>query len=204
MYSGNLWPGKNQGLTMEVYDLKNVKRSMFILVTLLAILCLSAVTQAAEVALTSVGQSPDAMMVMVVLKKMQIETDFDALMKPGDLKDQKVLIAVVGGSSKGLGAAGINSEQEKERSTSLLAKAKDAGVKILVMHVGGEGRRGTLSDLFIEAVVPFADRITIVKGGNHDGLFDTLKSEETPLAEVETIRAIDAPLNRDLSDWGIL
>jgi hypothetical protein len=189
---------------MEVYDLKNVKRSMFILVTLLAILCLSAVTQAAEVALTSVGQSPDAMMVMVVLKKMQIETDFDALMKPGDLKDQKVLIAVVGGSSKGLGAAGINSEQEKERSTSLLAKAKDAGVKILVMHVGGEGRRGTLSDLFIEAVVPFADRITIVKGGNHDGLFDTLKSEETPLAEVETIRAIDAPLNRDLSDWGIL
>ena len=193
-----------QGLTMEVYDLKSVKRSTVLLVAILAILFLSTGAQAAEVALTSVGQSPDAMMVMVVLKKLQIETDFDALMKPGDLKDHKVLVAVVGGSSKGLGAAGINSEQEKERSISLLEKAKDAGVKILVMHVGGEGRRGTLSDLFIEAVVPFADRITIVKGGNHDGLFDTLRSEEVPLVEVETIRAIDTPLNRDLSDWGVL
>jgi hypothetical protein len=175
-----------------------------VLSALAALLFFAPLAAAAEVALTSVGQSPDAMMVMVVLKKLKIETDFDALMKPEDLSGHKILIAVVGGSSKGLGAAGINSEQEKDRAVSLIMKAKEKGARILVMHVGGEGRRGTLTDLFIEAVVPFADRITIVKGGNQDGLFDKLKAENVPIVEVETIRAIDVPLGKDLSDWGTL
>jgi len=60
---------------------------------------------AADVALTSVGQSPDAMMIRVVLRNMGIAHDYDSLMQPEMLADQKVLIAVVGGSSKGLGAA---------------------------------------------------------------------------------------------------
>jgi len=53
-------------------------------------------------------------------------------------------------------------------------------------------------------VVPLADRITLVRGGNKDGIFEKLKSEKTAVVEVETIRAIDKPITRDLSDWGIL
>jgi len=175
-----------------------------VLSALAALLFFAPLAAAADVALTSVGQSPDAMMVMVVLKKLQVDTDFDALMKPESLSGHKVLIAVVGGSSKGLGAAGINPEQEKDRAVSLIKKAKENGARILVMHVGGEGRRGTLTDLFIEAVVPLADRITLDRGGNKDGIFEKLKSEKTAVVEVETIRAIDKPITRDLSDWGIL
>jgi len=182
-----------------------IKRFPTLVITSLAVfLFFAPMAAAAEVALTSVGQSPDAMMVMVVLKKLQVDTDFDALMKPESLSGHKVLIAVVGGSSKGLGAAGINPEQEKDRAVSLIKKAKENGARILVMHVGGEGRRGTLTDLFIEAVVPLADRITLVRGGNKDGIFEKLKSEKTAVVEVETIRAIDKPITRDLSDWGIL
>lgn len=184
--------------------MKKQKTLTMFLVSILAFLLTAPVAFGAEVALTSVGQSPDAMMVMVVLKKMKVDIDFDALMKPEDILGHKVLIAVVGGSSKGLGAAGINAEQEKERAISLINKARENRSKILVMHVGGEGRRGTLSDLFIKAVVPLADRITLVKGGNHDGLFSELKAEDVQIIEVETIRAIDVPLGKDLSDWGIL
>ncbi len=179
-------------------------RGMFLILGLGLLLTASSMALAADLALTSVGQSPDAMMVMVVLKNLKVETDFDALMKPEAFSGYKVLVAVVGGSSKGLGAAGINQEQEKERAISLVQKARDEGARILVMHVGGAGRRGTLSDLFIEAVVPLADRITVVKGGNHDGIFDRLKAEDTPITEVETIRAVDEPLKKDLSDWGVL
>ncbi|HOI81221.1 MAG: DUF6305 family protein [Thermovirgaceae bacterium] len=183
---------------------KTTRKAALFLLAAIIIVSASSVAFAAQVALTSVGQSPDAMMAMVVLKNMKVETDFDALMQPEDLSGHKVLIAVVGGSSKGLGAAGINQEQERDRALALIDRARGSGVRILVMHVGGAGRRGTLSDMFIEAVVPLAERITIVRGGNLDGLFDRIKGENVPVTEVETIRAIDEPLKRDLSDWGVL
>lgn len=159
---------------------------------------------AADVALTSVGQSPDAVMVRVVMKKLKVEADYDALMKPEALGSQKVLVAVVGGSSKGLGAAGINADQEKARAVTLLEAAKKKGMKILVMHVGGEGRRGTLTDLFINAAVPFGERLILVKGGNNDGLFNKLAKKGAPITEVATVAAVQAPLEQALKDWKIL
>lgn len=163
------------------------------------------VALAADVALTSVGQSPDAMMAKVVLKKMKVDVDFDALMKPDALAGHKVLIAVVGGSSKGLGAAGIDKDQEKGRSVELIQAARDAGIKVLVMHVGGAGRRGTLSDLFIGATVPMGDRLIMVQGANHDGFFDTLiEGRDIPVDVAPTIRAIDVPMKKALVEWGVL
>ena len=32
-------------------------------------------------------------------------------------------------------------------------------MKVLVMHIGGKGRRGTLTDLFIVEAVPMADQL---------------------------------------------
>ena len=56
------------------------------------------------------------MMVKVVLKKWTWKWTFDSAMDPAAIKDNhKVLIVVVGGSSKGLGAAGIDQDQEKAR-----------------------------------------------------------------------------------------
>jgi hypothetical protein len=160
---------------------------------------------ASNIALTSVGQSPDAMMVRVILKNMKIQNDYNNLMKVEDLKDQKVLIAVVGGSSKGLGAAGINKEEEKERAIKLIEAAKQKGMKILVMHVGGAGRRGQLSDMFIEAVVPYADAVIVVKGGNDDGLFTKLlKSDDVPILEANSVKETASPIKEVLSSWNVL
>jgi dihydropteroate synthase len=159
---------------------------------------------AADVAITSVGQSPDGMMVKVLMRKLGIEPDYDAMMKSDALKDQKVLIAVVGGSSKGLGAAGIDKEEERKRAVTLIGDAKEKNIKVLVMHVGGEGRRGELSDLFARAVAPLGERVIVVKSGNADNLFGATKAQDADLIEVENIQAAVTPLEATLKEWGIV
>jgi hypothetical protein len=178
-----------------------------LVLTMLALLVFSVQGEAfaADVALTSVGQSPDAMMVRVVLRNMGIDHDYDSLMKPEDLSDQKVLVAVVGGSSKGLGAAGIDKEQEKDRAMELIETARQKGMKILVMHVGGAGRRGQLSDLFIEAVAPLSDALIVVEGGNEDGLFYRLiEGKDIPMHGADSVKGTNIPLEKVLTGWGVI
>lgn len=181
-------------------------RKILMLAVLVSLMAFSAnAASASDIALTSVGQSPDAMMVRVVLKNMKVQNDYNNLMKAEDLKDQKVLIAVVGGSSKGLGAAGINKEEEKERAIKLIEAAKQKGMKVLVMHVGGAGRRGQLSDMFIEAVVPYADAVIVVKGGNDDELFTKLlEGKNVPMLEADSVKETVSPMKEVLSSWNVL
>ena len=91
------------------------KKIFSIVLTIFIVVLFDSMALAATIALTSAGQSPDAMMVKVILKKMNVEADFDMALKPDAIKDHKALIIVVGGSSKGLGAAGIDQDQEKTR-----------------------------------------------------------------------------------------
>jgi hypothetical protein len=114
-----------------------------------------------------------------------------------------VLIAVIGGSSKGLGAAGINKEAEMARAKGVFDAAKNKGIRILVMHVGGEGRRGDLSDFFVNGAVPYGEKIIVVKSGNADGLFDKLKNAEASLIEVEKIHDRREPLEKYLKEWNV-
>jgi hypothetical protein len=158
---------------------------------------------AADIALTSVGQSPDAVMVRVLLKKLKLESDYNAAMTADGLKDAKVLVAVVGGSSKGLGAAGIDKAQELKRGLDLVNAAKSKGVKVAVMHVGGDGRRGELSDIFIEGIVPLAESLIVVKGGNEDGIFSRLKPSSVELSEPVSIQASGGALEAVLRGWGV-
>lgn len=158
---------------------------------------------AADVAITSVGQTSDGMMVKMLMKKIAIEPEYEALMSADKLKDQKVLIAVVGGSSKGMGAAGIDRDQEKARGLALLNEAKTKGIKILVMHIGGDRRRGDLTDLFVEAVTGLGDKVIVVKSGNADGIFGKHKAKDAELVEVESIQATLPPLQETFTAWGV-
>lgn len=181
-----------------------VLRKKFICLIAVLAIFFAGTAWAGEIALTSVGQSPDFMMVKVVLKMMAVVPDTDNLMTAEDLEGHKILIAVVGGSSKGLGAAGIDKEHEIHRAEELLKKARDGKVKILVMHVGGEGRRGKLSDAFINTAVPYADELIMVEGANKDGLFDTLvKGKNIEIRTVPNVRETSGPLKEVLSGWGV-
>lgn len=169
---------------------------------MIAALTLATAACAADVALTSIGQGPDAMMVKVVMRALKVTPDYDALMRPEALQNQKVLVAVVGGSSKGLGAAGIDKEEEVARAKALLDAAAKKGVKVLIMHVGGEGRRGTLSDLFINAAAPYADGMIVVDGGNSDGLFNKYADERKIVIQTApNVKGTKEPLGKILADW---
>lgn len=71
------------------------------------------------------------------------------------------------------------------------------------MHIGGDRRRGELTDAFIKAVSGLADRLIVVKSGNFDGIFTTAKSPGAKLTEVETAQAIvPVLLDATLKEWG--
>ena len=183
--------------------MKNLFLRTLLACTLLA--AASAPALAGDVVLTPYGQSPDAMMVRVVLKKLGIDGRLEKLLEADGLQGEKVLITVVAGSSKGLGEAGIDKDAEIERMQDVSAAAKAAGMKVLVMHIGGKGRRGTLTDLFIEEAVPMADALIVVEGGDFDGLFTSLAGEAgVEVVTAPSVRETSEPLNAVLSDWGVL
>jgi len=149
------------------------------------------------VLLTSIGQSADVEMARALMNRLKLGYTQDNLIKAQGLAaaNAKTLVVVIGGSSKGLGAAGISADAELERAKALLAEAKKRGMKIIGMHIGGEARRGELSDRFINAAVPMCDYVIVVEEGNGDGLFTRLcASSKIPLDVVQKISQVGEPL----------
>ena len=151
----------------------------------------------APVLLTSAGQSADFQIVKILLDRLKVPATVKALAKPEDLKDVKTLVITIGGSTKGLGAAGIDADEELARIQALLGRAKDARLKVLSLHIGGTARRGELSDRFIVSVVPRSDHLVVVTEGNTDGLFTKLAAQaKVPLETVERLTDVEAVLRR--------
>lgn len=149
------------------------------------------------VILTSIGQSADVEMVKALMDNGGLEYTMDKLIEGSELGDEKTLILAVGGSSKGLGAAGINADDELARTKELVKAAQDKDIKIIVMHIGGENRRGELSDKFIEPSVSGSNYIIIVDEGNKDGMFTELASDnDIPMNVVSSIADALDPLQK--------
>ncbi|MDO5028307.1 MAG: DUF6305 family protein [Bacillota bacterium] len=129
------------------------------------------------VLLTSVGQSADVEMVKSIIDRVGLDFTANNLATSADLGDAKTLILAIGGSSKGLGAAGIDADGELARVQELMDAAKENGVKILALHIGGEARRGELSDKFIKPSFEAADYSIVVKGGDSDGFMEGLAAD---------------------------
>ncbi len=174
--------------------------TLLVALTFVIILPVSAQTTTAfadkPALLTAIGQSADIEMVKVLLNRSKIQFTTDPLIKAAGLPGgAKTLVLSVGGSSKGLGAAGISVDDEMARTKALLARAKELGMKIIVVHVGGEARRGALSDAFIEACVPRSDLVIVVEDGDKDGIFGKLASaSKIAVIKVAKITAAGAPL----------
>jgi hypothetical protein len=138
--------------------------------------------------ITSCGQSPDGYTVSLLSKRIKLEHAFDNMVKPESLKAGSTLVVVMGGSAKGLGEAGIDERSEIARVAALLTKAKELKITIVAAHVGGESRRGPLSDKFIDPVASRADYFIVTQDGNKDGIFTRLsKSRGVPLVVVQQL-----------------
>jgi hypothetical protein len=145
--------------------------------------------------LTSAGQSADTQMVKVLLDKNKIAYQFNLTGGPDDLKAVKSLIIVIGGSTKGMGAAGIDADKEAVRVQRLLAKAKELKIPIVGVHIGGKARRGDLSDRFINLVIPSSSHLIVVKEGDSDQVFSQGAAKQNiPIALVNRISEAQEPL----------
>ena len=142
--------------------------------------------------ITSAGQAADVAIVRALLNmQLKLGLEYKPLAQPGDLAGMKSLIVSVGASTKGLGAAGLDMQKETARTTALVKAAKAAGVRILVMHIGGEARRGKTSNDLIQIAAPAADYIVVLAAGNKDKLFTTIGAKQN-VPVVEVPKLVDA------------
>jgi len=154
----------------------------------------------APILVTSCGQSIAPIMLKVFLQKLQLDFEVNALATAEDLlarkkagKPFKTLIVTMGASLKGMGAAGIDIDDELERTAALIAAARKEGVKIIGAHIEGLKRRAqgaaagdTTDEQSIDAVAPLSDLLLLNKEGNADGRFSVIaKAKGIPLVEVE-------------------
>ena len=147
------------------------------------------------VLLTSVGQSPDVEMVRVLLERVHIEPVVDNRADGSQLHNARTLVLAVGGSAKGMGAAGIALESEVARVEQLTAAADEAGMTIIAIHLGGTARRGDLSDQLIVPCFERADYAIVVRRGDRDRFMAGLAAQrEIPMDYTETIVSIEEPL----------
>jgi len=145
--------------------------------------------------ITSAGQSADVQMASVLAKRAGLDSVLKKTATAKDLGGIKTLTLVLGASLKGLGAAGIDVDDEKERVRELIAEAQKMGIPLLSLHLGGKARRGQLTDQIITEFLPSSQLVIIVKSGNFDGFFSKICEEnDVPLVEVEKTVDVLTPL----------
>jgi len=145
--------------------------------------------------ITSAGQNAEILMVSVLAKRAGLDSKLSKIATPKDLENMKTIVLVLGASSKGLGAAGLDLEKEKERVNLLIEEAQKKNVPLLCLHLGGEARRGPLSDGLISAFLPFAKMAIVAKSGNKDGFLTRICEEhDIALVEVEKTADVLTPL----------
>ncbi len=123
------------------------------------------------VLLTSAGQAADVLILKGLCMRAGIAIKYRPLATGDSLADMKALVLVTGGSSKGLGAAKGDASVEQDRVKKLIKTAQKAKLPILVFHIGGDARRGALSDPFNKLAGEAGEVVVVVKGGDDDGFF---------------------------------
>ncbi|MBQ6075522.1 MAG: hypothetical protein IJK86_05130 [Lachnospiraceae bacterium] len=138
--------------------------------------------------ITSVGQSSEADTVANLLKRAKFDnyTQLNTVTADAISNSYQVLVMVVGGSSKGLGGAGLDQDKETARVTAVIEKAKELNMQIVCMHIGGTDRRGTMSDAFINLAFPAADFAIVLKEGDTDDLMKSILAQKNvPTAYID-------------------
>jgi len=153
---------------------------------------------------TSCGQSIGPTTIKVVMQRLKMDFDIDPLATPETIQAKaktgapyKTLIITMGASLKGMGAAGIQIEDELARAAALIAEARKSGLKVIGAHIEGLKRRAqgaaagdTTDEQSIDAVAPNADILLVLAEGNSDGRFTTI-SEAKGIPLVEFAKTID-------------
>ncbi len=159
------------------------------------------------VLITSCGQCAGTSMVKVLFMRLKFQTEpstyayvMNTFATAGDLRKAKEngipfksVIIVMGASLKGMGAAGIDIEDEIERASQLIQEARTQGITIIGAHITGLKNRAqgaapgdNTDELSIDAIAPESHLLLINKGGNEDSRFTIISQEKNiPMIQVE-------------------
>jgi hypothetical protein len=147
--------------------------------------------------ITSAGQNAEVQIAAVLAKRAGLNYTLSKQAAAADLANMKTLVLVLGTSLKGLGAAGLDIDKERERVRGLIAAAQKTQIPLLCLHLGGEARRGQQTDDLAAEALPQAKMLIVVKSGNSDGFFTKLcQSKNIPLIEVEKTVDAQVPLQK--------
>ena len=192
----------------EERAMKRISRLMIGLILLSLMVFLSSVILAQDeaikaelpVVITSCGQSPGPMKLKVFMNRLKFDHEYNLQVSAADLVAKKEadtpfksLIIVTGASLKGMGAAGVDIDDELERIKGLIAEAKKQKILVIGAHIEGMARRAqgaapgdNTDEISIDAVCPESDLLIVRKDGNEDGRFTTISKEKNiPLIEFE-------------------
>lgn len=147
--------------------------------------------------ITSAGQNAEVQIAAVLAKRAGLNYTLSKQATAADLQNMKTLVLVLGTSLKGLGAAGLDLDKERERVMSLITAAQKNQLPVVCLHLGGESRRGQQTDDLITETLPLAKMLIVVKSGNGDGFFTKIcQSKGIPLIEVEKTADAQLPLQK--------
>lgn len=121
--------------------------------------------------ITSFGQSTDAAMLQTVMRRIKVPFTYNPSAGAGDVAGAKTVVIAVGASTKGLGAAGISEADETSRAKEVMAQIEKEQIPVIFVHIGGETRRGALSDALADLVLPDAGYLVVKEDANFDGKF---------------------------------
>jgi len=165
-----------------------------IIPTLLLSLCFTVTGHSADlpkakepVLYTSLGQSPDAKTVSVLGTRAKLNGDFKPLATAQDIVAAKTVFVTVGTSLKGFGSAGVNLDTETARCDEIVKAAKANGVYLVLVHIGGEGRRDNMTNLLLDKLSPQADAFIVYENGNGDGYFNKTAGDKPLVLTPKTL-----------------
>ena len=134
--------------------------------------------------ITNAGQGPGGKMGRLLISQAGLVKDmtYNAEPQPEDLEKGafKTMVVVIGSSAKGLGASGITIDQEIDRLNRMMTKAKEMGIQVIAAHIEGKARRGkpgSADERSIDAILPFASHIIVMKEGDNDQKFTKFGEE---------------------------
>lgn len=144
--------------------------------------------------ITSAGQSTEAYIIYDVANKLMIHNYFMPQAKDTDLNGINTLVIVVGYSPLGEKLNDISYSDEKKRINGILSKAKEKGLTVLTVYIGGKERRDKYTDELLSLICPSTNYLIGTKESDDDGLLSELaKNSGIPLTLINGVNNISEP-----------
>jgi hypothetical protein len=145
------------------------------------------------VLITPLGQNPDGLMIKVVLNKIGIKNDYLELASSEDLiHNYRSVVMAVGVSYKGLGATGINFNDEIARAKKLVCEALKKDCPIIFVYFGENPGREKRTNQLIKLIAPYSSYMIIKEDANQDKYFvETAQGNKIPLVVVANLAQLE-------------